>query len=54
MHLLMDYRVVEMHRVAKLASFRNRLMSGTMGIGPHTIGAVLVSIYHDLPCNKNQ
>ena len=52
MHLLMKHRVVKVHRVTKLALFRNRLLRGTMGIDARTIVAVLVAIQHDLPCDK--
>jgi hypothetical protein len=53
MYLLMNHQMVKVHRVTKLAFFRNRLLGGTMGFDVRTIGAMLVAIQYNLPCDKN-
>ena len=53
MYLLVDHRMVEVHRVAKLAIFRDRLLRRTMRLGVWSKCVVLVPIQYHLSCDKN-
>ena len=44
MQLLIDNRMVKVHRVAKLTLFRDRLLRVTMRVNARNIRAVLVPI----------